>query len=109
VNDDTTGALHMFPAVCVESGGSIVTSWYDRRNFTPGSASTDYYGEVRATPGVNGTDFKITTEPSNWLDDSSMMTPNFGDYTDNSCDSNTPFYTWSDGRLGIPQPFVTNN
>jgi len=109
VNDDNTGALHMFPAVCVESGGLIVTSWFDRRNFTPGSASTDYYGEVRSTPGTNGTDFKITTESSNWLDDSSIMSPNFGDYTDNSCDGNTPFFTWSDGRLGIPQPFVTNN
>jgi len=109
VNDDNTGALHMFPAVCVESGGLIVTSWYDRRNFTPGSASTDYYGEVRSTPGVNGTDFKITTKSSNWLNDSSAMSPNFGDYTDNSCAGDTPFFTWSDGRLGIPQPFVANN
>jgi hypothetical protein len=109
VNDDTTGALHMFPAVCVETTGSIVTSWFDRRNFTPGSGSTDYYGEIRTVPGTNGTDFKITSLSSDWTQDSSMMAPNFGDYTDNSCNGNTPFFSWSDGRLGIPQPFVENN
>jgi hypothetical protein len=106
VNDDNTGALHMFPAVCVQTNGSIVTSWFDRRNFTPGSPMTDYYGEVRSTPGTNGTDFKITSAASNWIDASSIISPNFGDYTDNSCDGNTTFFTWSDGRIGVPQPYV---
>ena len=108
VNDDNTGALHMFPAVCVQSGGLIVTSWFDRRSFAPGSAWTDYFGEVRSTPGTNGTDFKITTTPSNWIDDSSTITPNFGDYTDNSCTGTTTFFTWSDGRIGVPQPYVAS-
>jgi hypothetical protein len=109
VNDDNTGALHMFPAVCVRTDGSIVTSWYDRRNYTPGSGLTDYYGEIRTSPATNGTDFKITNAPSNWVNDSSIIIPNFGDYTDNSCDGTNTFYTWSDGRLGIPQPFVAHN
>ena len=109
VNDDNTGALHMFPAVCVRTDGSIVTSWYDRRNYTPGSGLTDYYGEIRTSPATNGTDFKITNAPSNWVNDSSIIIPNFGDYTDNTCDGTNTFYTWSDGRLGIPQPFVAHN
>ena len=109
VNDDNTGALHMFPAVCARSDGSIVTSWFDRRNYSPGSPWTDYYGEVRSTPGVNGIDFKITNAPSNWLNASSAIVPNFGDYTDNSCSGTTTFYTWSDGRIGVPQPYVASN
>lgn len=108
VNDDTSGALHMFPAVCVRSDGSIVTSWFDRRNFAPDSAWTDYYGEVRSTPGTNGTDFKITTTPTNWVNTSSIIVPNFGDYTDNSCSGTKTFFTWSDGRIGVPQPFVAS-
>ena len=106
VNDDDSGAVHMQPAVCVQTDGSIVTSWYDRRNYPPGSASTDYYGEVRSNPTTNGVDFQINTVSSDWLLDSSAMIPNFGDYTDSACTGKKVFFTWSDGRLGFPQPFV---
>jgi hypothetical protein len=58
---------------------------------------------------VNGIDFKITNAPSNWLNASSAIVPNFGDYTDNSCSGTTTFYTWSDGRIGVPQPYVASN
>jgi hypothetical protein len=109
VNDDNTGAMHMFPAVCVRSDGSIVTSWYDRRAYSPGSPWTDYFGEIRTAPNINGTDFKISTAPSNWINASSIIFPNFGDYTDNSCSGTNTFFTWSDGRLGLPQPFVAKN
>ena len=37
---------------------------------------------------------------------SSLINPNFGDYTDNATDGVHTYFTWSDGRLGIPQPFV---
>jgi hypothetical protein len=106
VNDDATGALHMFPAVCVRSDGSIATSWYDRREYPPDSATTDYFGEIRSSPNVNGKDFEITTVPTDWTNTSSIIIPNFGDYTDNACTQTTTYFTWSDGRIGVPQPFV---
>jgi hypothetical protein len=109
VNDDETGALHMFPAVCVRSDGSIVTSWYDRRNFPPASAMTDYFGEVRSAPNVNGSDFLITTAATDWTNTSSIIIPNFGDYTDNACTGTTTLFTWTDGRMGFSQPFVAHN
>src|ERR1700726_3858748 len=57
---------------------------------------------------------KITNVASDWNADSSDIIPNFGDYTDNYVVARSfgpPFtgkieYTaWSDGRLGVPQPF----
>lgn len=34
------------------------------------------------------------------------MSPNFGDYTDNASTGTRTYDTWTDGRLGVPQPFV---
>ena len=50
---------------------------------------------------------------ANWLVNSSLGIPNFGDYTDNAVAvtarapfvGSTLFIAWSDGRSGIPQPF----
>ena len=81
-------------------------SWYDRRIAGPNSATTDYFGEIRATPTTSARDFRITTGSTDWTNTSSLITPNFGDYTDNASTGSTTYYTWSDGRLGIPQPFV---
>jgi hypothetical protein len=55
----------------------------------------------------------VTTMPSNWDNVSSNITPNFGDYTDNYviATPNAPYtdftlyIAWSDGRIGVPQPF----
>lgn len=108
VNDDNAGAMHMFPAVCVRADGRIVTSWYDRREFPADSAMTDYFGELRPKPSVNGTDVKITTVATDWANTSSILNPNFGDYTDNACTGKVNFFTWSDGRTGVSQPFVAH-
>ena len=70
------------------------------------SSTTDYFGEIRATPTTSARDFRITTGSTDWTNTSSLITPNFGDYTDNASTGSTTYYTWSDGRLGIPQPFV---
>lgn len=67
---------------------------------------TDYYGECRPGPTSAASDFRITTVSTDWLGTSSLINPNFGDYTDNATNGTTTFFTWSDGRLGIPQPFV---
>jgi hypothetical protein len=109
VNDDNSFALHMFPAVCVLSNGSIVSSWYDRRTFGPTSALTEYWGEVRSAENVNGTDFTITTGATDWTNTGSIIIPNFGDYTDNTCVGSTAYFNWSDGRVGVPQPFVDHH
>jgi hypothetical protein len=106
VNDDADFSLHFLPAVSVRTNGTICTSWYDRRLSGPTSAVTDYYGECRPSPTSAASDFRITTASTDWLGTSSLINPNFGDYTDNATNGTTTFFTWSDGRLGIPQPFV---
>jgi hypothetical protein len=63
-------------------------------------------GEVRRKPTSPGRDFRITTGPTDWTKDSSLITPNFGDYTDNASSGTRTWFTWSDGRLGVAQPFV---
>jgi hypothetical protein len=108
VNNDNSGTLHMFPAVCSLSDGSTALSWYDRRNFSRDSAETDLFAEIRPYIRVNAPDFKVTNVSSNWNADASVIVPNFGDYTDNTCTGTTVYFNWSDGRLGVPQPFVAS-
>ena len=109
VNDDSDFALHFLPALSVRSNGHICTSWYDRRRFGPDSAHTDYFGECRPSIGSNGADFRITTGATDWTNTSSLIIPNFGDYTDNASAGTTTYYTWSDGRIGVPQPFTDHH
>jgi len=106
VNDDNTFALHFLPALSIRRDGAIATSWYDRRLTGPDSARTDYFGERRSTPTGNTRDFRITTGTTDWTNTSSLIAPNFGDYTDNASTGTTTYYTWSDGRIGVPQPFI---
>jgi hypothetical protein len=106
VNDDSDYTLHFLPALSVRSNGHVCTSWYDRRRFGPDSAHTDYFGECRRATGVQAADVRITTGGTDWTNTSSLIIPNFGDYTDNASAGTTTYYTWSDGRIGVPQPFV---
>jgi hypothetical protein len=109
VNDDRSSALHFLPALSVRANGSVVTSWYDRRMAGPESARTQYFGEVRHSPRSNGRDFRITTGASDWISTSAVADPNFGDYTDSASSGSRTFYTWTDGRIGVPQPFVDSS
>lgn len=109
VNDDTSFALHMFPAVSVATDGTIRTSWYDRRLNGADSTKTDYFGELRAPGDINPPDFLITTGPTDWAGTASLIDPNFGDYTDNWTTGTKTYYLWSDGRLGVPQPFADSH
>lgn len=106
VNDDASYALHFLPAVSVRDDGTICTSWYDRRLGGPDSTRTDYYADCRTTVTSNRHDLRVTTGSTDWAGTSSLINPNFGDYTDNGTDGTTTYFTWSDGRLGIPQPFT---
>ena len=106
VNDDDGFALHFLPAVSVGADGSIRTSWYDRRLSGPDSSVTDYFGEIRPSASIDATDFQITTGSTDWAGVGSLINPNFGDYTDNATSGGRTYFVWSDGRLGVPQPFV---
>ena len=106
VNDDNSFALHFLPAVSVRSDGTICSSWYDRRLNGADSTKTDYFGDCRSSATSNGTDFVITTGSTDWAGTGSLIDPNFGDYTDNSSSGLTTYYLWSDGRVGIPNPFA---
>jgi hypothetical protein len=106
VNDDSDYTLHFLPAISVQDNGTICSSWYDRRLSGPDSALTDYFAECRSSPGRNATDFRVTTGHTDWTNTSSLIIPNFGDYTDNATDGTRTYFNWSDGRLGVPQPFV---
>jgi|GEM_PF-757626 len=106
VNDDSSYGLHFLPAVSVRSNGSICTSWYDRRLGGANSTRTDYFADCRATAGDNSRDIRVTTGATDWAATSSLIFPSFGDYTDNATDGTHTYFAWSDGRLGIPQPFI---
>jgi hypothetical protein len=106
VNDDGSFALHFLPAVSVGSDGSIRTSWYDRRTAGADSTDTELWAEVRPDAATGATDFAVTTGPTDWAGTSTLISPNFGDYTDNATVGTTTYYNWSDGRVGVPQPFV---
>jgi hypothetical protein len=106
VNDTGDYTLHFMPAVSVRSNGTVCTSWYDRGLGGPDSTRTDYFGECRRSPADASPDFRITTGSTDWAGTSSLINPNFGDYTDNTSTGNRTYFTWADGRLGIPQPFV---
>jgi hypothetical protein len=94
--------------------GNLYISWYGRAK--PDTAITNVYEAVGVSPRMTSTpsNIKITNVASDWNADSSDIIPNFGDYTDNYVVARSfgpPFtgeidYTaWSDGRLGVPQPF----
>ena len=106
VDDGSTYALHFLPAVSIRNNGTICTSWYDRRLGGATSTLTDYYADCRANPSLNAIDTRITTGSTDWAGTGSLISPNFGDYTDNATDGTHTYFTWSDGRIGVPQPFT---
>jgi hypothetical protein len=106
VNDDASFALHFLPALSVRRDGSLAVSWYDRRLSGPNSTRTDYFGEIRSAPTTSSPDFRITTGATDWNSTSSATAPNFGDYTDNASSGGRTYFAWTDGRIGVPQPFL---
>jgi hypothetical protein len=105
-NDGSDFALHFLPALSVRANGDVCTSWYDRSRFGPDSATTDYVGECRSKTNVPAVDFPISTGATDWTNTSTISVPNFGDYTDQTSVGNRTYFTWTDGRLGTPQPFA---
>jgi hypothetical protein len=111
------GGLAMLPALRMATGaGRLDVSWYSRPNVN--TADTSLVAATGVSPLASTTprNVPITTVASNWTYDSSGIVPNFGDYTDNTVSvtgswpyaGNTLYVAWSDGRLGIPQPFLAS-
>ncbi len=107
------GGWHFLPGLRnANQSGKLNVSWYSRSSantaITDVTAALDVNARSTATPS----NILVTTVASDWNAVSSDIVPNFGDYTDNyaiNTANNTPgsrdFVAWSDGRLGIPQPF----
>jgi len=112
VNADVGGA-HFLPALRTPNGqGRLPISWYSRSS--PNTAVTDVRAALDVDPRATAppaSSTLVTTGPSDWNSVSSDIVPNFGDYTDNyAITAPSPFVfrdyvAWSDGRLGVPQPF----
>ena len=118
LSNNTTPTFNLLPALRnAEPDGTINVSWYDKRRSPPTDRSfTDVYGALDFSPRITQTpsNTRVTNVGTSWLGTSSDIVPNFGDYTDNHVKegrfgptyTRTPlFVSWSDGRIGEPQPF----
>src|SRR5438105_868260 len=104
-----TGGWLFLPAVRnADASGNLDISFYSRSS--PNTALTDLTASLKVDPRTTGTptrsDTRITTGSSDWNADSSVIVPNFGDYTDNYFVGSALYVAWSDGRLGFPQPLT---
>jgi hypothetical protein len=110
-----SGGLHMFPAIrTANKAGLLDVAWYSRASATTANTNVDaVLGVNPRTTTTPRSNVRITTVASNWLDATSTIVPNFGDYIDAALSTTgTPPYVggtlyiaWSDGRFSIPQPF----
>ena len=105
---NNSGGWLFLPAVRQSgSNGTLNVSFYSRSSantaLTDVSVATKVNPRTTSTPTKNNT--TVTTGSSDWLSVSSIIVPNFGDYTDNYFVGTTLYVAWSDGRLGFPQPF----
>jgi hypothetical protein len=110
-----SGGLHFLPALrTANAAGLLDVTWYSRS--TPTTANTSVDGVLGVNPLTTSTppsNVRITNVASNWLTNTSLIVPNFGDYTDAALITtgtppfvgNTLYVAWSDGRFSVPQPF----
>jgi len=107
-NPRSAGGWEFLPAVRgADTNGKLEVTYYSRAN--PNTALTDVFASIGIDPRMTGTvsakGVRVTTGSSDWNAVSSIIVPNFGDYTDNYFVGGVLYVAWSDGRLGIPQPF----
>jgi hypothetical protein len=115
LDQPASGGVHMFPAIRTATrAGLLDVAWYSRASApTPNTnvdAAIGVNPRTRTGPRAN---VRITSVASNWLNATSIITPNFGDYIDAALSTtgtapyvgSTLYVAWSDGRFSIPQPF----
>jgi hypothetical protein len=112
------GGWHFMPALRNSNqSGLLNVSWYSRASAN--TAITDVTAAVNVDPLSTVTpsdNLRVTDVSSDWNAVSSDSSPNFGDYTDNytiatstgGFTGSVNFVAWTDGRLGVPQPFEAN-
>jgi len=105
---NNTGGWLFLPAVRKADGsGNLDVSFYSRSSAN--TALTDVSAALKVNPRTTIPPTKnnttVTTGSSDWLAVSSVIVPNFGDYTDNYFVGTMLYVAWADGRLGFPQPF----
>jgi hypothetical protein len=112
------GGLNFLPGLRgADASGNLDVVWYSRDSV--GTADTNVYAAIGVSPRATSaptSDTLITSTASNWDNAISLIDPNFGDYTDDSVAvtgsapyvGNTLYIAWSDGRLGVPQPFAAH-
>ncbi len=110
-----SGGVHMFPAVrTATAAGRLDVVWYSRT--TPTTANTSVDGVLGLNPLTTSSprsNIRVTNVTSNWLNSTSLIVPNFGDYIDAALTTTgtppfvgkTLYVAWSDGRFSVPQPF----
>jgi hypothetical protein len=106
-----TGGWNFLPAVRnASAAGNLTVSFYSRSsaNTALTNVSAALRLDPRTTTPPTRNDTVVTTGSSDWSAVSSVIVPNFGDYTDNYIVGTTLYVAWSDGRLGFPQPFEAN-
>jgi hypothetical protein len=108
-----TGSLntnwHIMPAMRQASEDGLLTvSFYGGRP-SLGTTLTDVFVAKGVDPRTKKTPHnkRVTNMSSDWSTVTSVIAPNFGDYTDNYIvpGTNKVHVAWTDDRLGIPQPF----
>ena len=107
VLDTDAGGMHFLPALRnASASGKLAVTWYDRASAN--TAVTTVKGAIGVDPRLTSTpsaNTLVTTVPTDWNSVSSDIVPNFGDYTDNYIANGRLYVAWSDGRMGVPQPF----
>jgi hypothetical protein len=114
LDNPQSGGVHFLPALrYATADGRLDVSWYARDSANTAVTSVDAAVGIDPRITASPPNTRITTVPSDWNNVSSDIVPNFGDYTDNAVNTtgtapyvgSTLYVAWSDGRLGVPQPF----
>ena len=112
--NSSSGGWHLLPSLRnTNAYGNLNIVFYGRTSPTTGV--TNVYAALNISPLTTSTpgNTLVTNAATNWLNVSSDIVPNFGDYTDSYTiatpgapyTGQTVYAAWSDGRLGFPQPF----
>ncbi len=110
LNTDTGTRAQWMPSLAVTNGGSVMASWYDRRN----TSNNDYewYGNMSRDNGATWQgDMAVSDQiiPQPLQPDSGIQACYAGDYNYHSADGQNLYMTWTDGRVlisGNPQQDV---
>ena len=106
LNTDTGGLEQWMPALSVNADGTVVASWYDRRNTTAGG-NYEYWARVSTDNGQTwGADEAVSDVLIDQPDQPDPLLSGCyaGDYNYQAAGSGGSLLTWTDGRLAIPDP-----